>query len=91
MQRYIRHCTWVYVIMVAMTLITWAIGTMTEAGLRLSLLVLAFALVKGQLVGDFFMGLRTLKGIWRWVVFVWLFVPGILITMAFAFSSGKGT
>jgi hypothetical protein len=76
----------VYAILVVLTLVTWRIGVSGAAGLPLSLLVLGFALFKGQLVGDWFMGLRGLRGAWRWVVLVWLFVPGVLITTAFVLA-----
>jgi cytochrome c oxidase subunit 4 len=78
--------TLVYGLMLALTLVTWAVGTTGLQGLEVSLLVLAFALIKGFLVGDWFMGLRGVHGWWRWVVFVWLFVPGSLITIAFVLS-----
>ena len=79
----IRPCTLVYLVMIVLTLVTWFIGSSIEAGLNLSLMVLVFALVKGQLVGDFFMGLKNIRGIWRWVVSVWLLIPGALIATAF--------
>lgn len=82
----IRTCTLVYGVMLLLTLVTWGIGVTGMSGLAVSLLVLVFALVKGQLVGDWFMGLRRVRGWWRWVVFVWLLVPGSLITIAFVLS-----
>ena len=83
---WLRPCTRVYVVMVALTLVTFAIGQSAAEGTGLSLMVLAFALVKGQMVGDFFMGLKGLRGLWRWVVFLWLFIPGALITTAFVLA-----
>ena len=82
----IRACTLVYGVMMLLTLVTWGIGVSGASGLAVSLVVLFFALLKGQLVGDWFMGLRRVRGWWRWVVFVWLFVPGSLITIAFVLS-----
>jgi len=87
-KRWIRPCTLVYLIMVALTLVTWGIGMTAQGGLELSLLVLLFALIKGQMVGDWFMGLYFVRGIWRWPIIVWLFVPGALITIAFILSYG---
>lgn len=84
---WIRPCTRVYLVMIGLTLVTFAIGVLGLGGLGASLSVLGFALIKGQMVGDYFMGLKGLKGIWRWVVFLWLFVPGALITTAFVLSS----
>ena len=87
MHKYIRNCTLVYLTMILLTIVTWYVGSIADAGLELSLMVLLIAMIKGQLVGDFFMGLRTLNGIWRWVVFIWLFIPGALITTAFVTAS----
>ncbi len=88
MHPYKRSATVVYLILVMLTLVTWAIGRRDEPGLELSLLVLAFAMLKGQMVGDFFMGLKQSGGIWRWVIFIWLFIPGALISIAFITASG---
>jgi cytochrome c oxidase subunit 4 len=82
----IRQCTLVYAALVLLTLVTWGIGRAGMDGLGLSLLVLGFALFKGFLVGDWFMGLRGLLGIWRWVVVIWLLIPGGLIGIAFVWS-----
>jgi cytochrome c oxidase subunit 4 len=78
-----RPCTRVYLLLMSLTLATWAIGRFSLAGLELSLLVLSFALIKGWLIGDYFMGLGELRGIWRWPVLIWLLVPGGLIGLAF--------
>ena len=73
--------------MLGLTVLTYLIGQLELDSLSASLLVLGFALLKGQMVGDFFMELRRLKGFWRWPVSLWLFLPGILITIAFALVS----
>jgi hypothetical protein len=57
-------------------------------GLSLSLTVLALALLKGQLIGDYFMGLRGIRGPWRWVILIWLLIPGGLIALAFYLAAG---
>ena len=79
----LRACTWVWIVMMSLTLATYLIGRMGWGGLGVSLTVLAFALIKGQMLGDYFMGLKRLKGFWRWPVSLWLFLPGGLITLAF--------
>ena len=83
----IRPCTRVYLVLMALTFVTFAVGQLGLKGLSVSLLVLGFALVKGQLVGDFFMGLRGIRGPWRWVILVWLILPGGLITLAFSLTA----
>jgi len=82
----IRPCTLVYLVLVLLTGVTWAVGTAGLGGLPVSLLVLAFALLKGQMIGDWFMGLRGVRGIWRWVVAIWLLIPGGLVSLAFVLS-----
>ncbi|HIE55841.1 MAG TPA: hypothetical protein EYP90_11805, partial [Chromatiaceae bacterium] len=46
-------------------------------------LVFGIALLKGQLIGDYFMGLKMVAGPWRWVIFTWLLLVGVLISWAF--------
>lgn len=80
---FLRPCTWVYLVLIALTFTTYAVGELGLGGLSLALLVLGIALVKGHLVGDFFMGLHGLSGPWRWVILIWLTLIGGLITLAF--------
>ncbi|MES9880350.1 MAG: cytochrome C oxidase subunit IV family protein [Sedimenticola sp.] len=83
----LRPCTWVYILLMSFTFVTFMVGQMGFSGLTVSLLILLLALIKGQLVGAYFMGLGRLRGLWRWPVFIWLFIPGILISSAFYLSS----
>jgi len=76
----------VYALLVLLTLVTWGIGRVGLGGLPVALLVLGFALLKGHLIGDWFMGLHGVRGIWRWVVVIWLVIPGGLITLAFVLA-----
>ena len=79
----LRTCTRVWIAMMLLSLVTYIIGQQGLSGLHISLLVLAFALLKGQLVGAYFMGLGSLRGFWRWPVTLWLLIPGGLISTAF--------
>ena len=79
----LRACTWVWIILMLLSLVTYTIGQQGLSGLHISLLVLVFALLKGQLVGAYFMGLGRLRGFWRWPVTLWLIIPGGLISTAF--------
>ncbi|MCU7859350.1 MAG: cytochrome C oxidase subunit IV family protein [Candidatus Thiodiazotropha sp. (ex Lucinoma kastoroae)] len=79
----IRACTWVWLLMMSLTLMTYLIGQVGVGGVSASLTVLGFALIKGQMLGDYFMGLKRLIGFWRWPVSLWLFIPGSLISAAF--------
>ena len=82
----IRRCTWVYLVLMFFTFITYFVGKLGLSGLGISLMVLLLALIKGQLVGAYFMGLGRLQGLWKWPVFIWLFIPGTLISIAFYLS-----
>ncbi len=83
----LRPCTWVYLFLMGFTFVTFLVGQMGLSGLTISLLILLLALIKGQLVGYYFMGLGRVKGLWHWPVFIWLFIPGILISTAFYLAS----
>ncbi len=86
----VRPCTIIYLLLIGLTLLTWALGRFNDRiGLpvaTLSMTVLGIALLKGQLIGDFFMGLRRVRGAWRWVVTLWLLLPASLIGYAFLSS-----
>lgn len=82
----LRACTWVWLIMLVLTGITYGIGQQGLSGLGISLTVLFFALLKGHLVGAYFMGLNQVRGFWRWPVTLWLVIPGGLISIAFIMS-----
>jgi hypothetical protein len=77
----------VWLVLVGLTLATFLVGEVGPGGLAASLLVLGLALVKGWLVGDRFMGLAGLRGPWRWVIGLWLLVPGTLIATAFVLAA----
>ncbi len=73
--------------MLALTAITYLVGESGVVGLGSSLGVLVLALIKGQMLGDYFMGLRAVRGFWRWPVAIWLIVPAGLITSAFTLAT----
>jgi len=83
----IRACTWVWLVLMSLTLVTYLVGRAGMSGLAVSLLVLGLALLKGHLVGDYFMGLKRVRGFWRWPVRLWLLVPGSLIAVAFSLAA----
>ena len=83
----IRPCTVVFILLITLTILSWLIGKSGTSGLHVAMLVLLFALLKGLLIGDYFMGLRSVRGLWRWPIIIWLFVPGSLITWAFFISA----
>ena len=83
----VRATTAIYLLLCVLTLVTWALGSAGVGGLWVALLVLALALIKGQLVGDWFMGLRRVRGFWRWVVSAWLLLIGLTVPIAFILAN----
>jgi len=80
-------CTIVYIMLVMLTLTSWFIGQAGLSGLNITLIVLAIAMTKGLLIGDYFMGLRHLHSLWRWAIILWLLIPGSLISLAYISAS----
>lgn len=73
--------------MLLLSCITFMAGESAANGLAISLAVLGVALLKGHLLGDHFMGLAKVRGVWRWVVLIWLVIPALLIGTAFALAA----
>ncbi|WP_456373873.1 cytochrome C oxidase subunit IV family protein [Thiolapillus sp.] len=86
-KKFIRPCTIIYLLLLALTVTTWFIGTKGFSGMQISLMVLGFALIKGQLIGDYFMGLKQVAGFWRWTVTLWLILVGCLVSYAFSLNA----
>jgi len=82
-----RNATIVYGVLIFFTFITFFIGESDASSLSISLFVLALALIKGELVGSYFMGLAGIRSLWRLPVTLWLLIPGSLISIAFYLSA----
>ena len=79
-----RHSAlFVYVTMVLLTTVTFSADRLGLSGIELVLGVLLIALFKGQLVVDYFMGLRRVRWFWRTILYGYLSVLGVLIAAAF--------
>lgn len=83
----VRTASWIYLLLLILTGVTFAVGESDIEGLAVSLMVLLLALVKGHLLGDHFMGLAKIRGAWRWVVLIWLSIPALLIGTAFVLAA----
>lgn len=79
----IRPCTRVYLLLLSLTLVTWSLSRSQYTGTNIALSVLSLALIKGVLIGDYFMGLKQVRSLWRWSVIIWLLLPGCMISWAF--------
>lgn len=73
----------VWLTLVVLTLLTYAIGVSGLGGAVVVAGILLSVAVKGQLVVDVFMGLKGVRSPWRWIVTGWLFIVLVLIGVAF--------
>lgn len=79
----IKPCSAVWLVLMALTLVTYMLSRTDLGGVELALLVLGIAFAKAQLVADHFMGLRRVTGFWRPLVTVYLLILALGIGLAF--------
>lgn len=77
-----RPCTSAWIVLLILTLASFRLGA-SSPGPELMLAVLALTLIKGQLVVNYFMGLRRVRTLWRVVMAAYLVVVGALIAAAY--------
>lgn len=73
----------VYAVLILLTVASWMIGKSGYSSNLIALSALGIALVKGLLIGDYYIGLRGVQSPWRWAIIIWLVVLGVLISWAF--------
>lgn len=79
----LKPCTTIWLLLVGLTLVTYAIGTLGLGSGGTALLVLVIAALKAQMVADHFMGLRRVSGFWRPLIAAYLLVLGLGVALAF--------
>jgi len=82
----LRPCTWVWLILMLLTLGVLAIGKAGLGGPAIVALILLSTLVKTQMVADYFMGLKRAARLWRVIVTVYLLLVLSLIGLAYWLS-----
>ena len=83
MQRADRNAFYVWLVLVMLTLLAYAVGTLGYGGVTIVALLLASTSLKGKLVIDVFMGLAKVRSRWKWVVTGWLVSVVLLIGLAY--------
>lgn len=78
-----RFTTTIWLILVALTIATFSIGEAKLAGSNIMLTLLLIALLKGQMVAHYFMGLRQTHFWWRALIFGFFVIVGGLIALAY--------
>lgn len=84
MERTAYRALLAWLVLVLLTLLTYAAGKVGLGGHFVIAGILVSVAVKGQLVADVFMGLKGVRRPWRWMVTGWLLVVLVLIGVAFA-------
>lgn len=79
----VRPCTWVWLALLALTFLAWGVAQMKLGGLAVVTTILLSTLVKGQMVADFFMGLKRVRPLWRSILFLYLFTIITLVWLAY--------
>lgn len=78
-----RFSTSVWLALSALTVATFGIGEAGMAGQGVMLTLLAIAFFKGQMVANYFMGLRHAGWLWRGIILGYFLVVGGLIAIAY--------
>ena len=78
-----RNALYVWLVLVLLTLVTYAAGKLGHGGMSVVAMLLLSVSIKGQLVIDYFMGLAQVQSRWKWVVTVWLVSVVLLIGLAY--------
>lgn len=81
--KFLRSCTFVWLALLLLTVVTYVIGELDAGGSGVMLAVLAIAALKVQMVASFFMGLRRTRWLWRGIVLGWLLLVIGLISFAY--------
>lgn len=84
----LRPCTFIWLLLLSLTVATYAAPELGMEGKELILGVLALAIIKGQLISDYFMGLRRVKGFWRPLFGAYFLIIGGLVATAFLLPQG---
>ena len=75
--------TVIWLLLVALTVATFSIGEAGMAGKNIMLILLSIAMIKSQIVANYFMALRQTKLIWRLVMLLYFVIVGSLIALAY--------
>ena len=78
-----RFATLIWLALVILTVLTFLIGEEVNAGKAVMLSVLAISLIKGQLIANYFMGLRHVSWLWRGIILGYFVIVGGMIAIAY--------
>lgn len=82
-----KFLTGIWLTLCALTLVTYVIGEIGLAGKSAIMALMLISLVKGQMVANWFMGLRDAGWLWRGIILGYFIVVGGLILIAYLTGS----
>ena len=77
------RATLVWILLIVLTLATYAVGKIGLGGLNIAGLLLLSVFIKGHFVIADFMGLRNVKRHWRFLAHGWLIFVAAMIGLAY--------
>ena len=80
---WIRPCTAVWLVLMGLTLLAFSIGKLELSGTTIIAVLLISTFLKGQMVIDYFMGLKRAPLFWRILISSWLFLVISGIALAY--------
>lgn len=83
---YLRPCTWVWLTLMALTLMVLVVAEEGLSGSYIVSLLIISMLVKTQIIADYFMGLKRVRLRWRLIVSSYLLVVMSMIGLAYRLS-----
>lgn len=84
---FVRPCTRIWLLLIILTGVTYAIGEAGLGGMAIMLTVLGTAMIKVQMVANYFMGLRRTTWLWRGIMLGWLLLVATLIAIAYLMTT----
>jgi len=78
-----RFATLIWLALVILTIVTFCIGERIAAGSMVMMSVLVISLIKGQLIANYFMGLRHVSWVWRGIILGYFVIVGGMVAVAY--------
>ncbi|MCK5855209.1 MAG: cytochrome C oxidase subunit IV family protein [Sulfurovaceae bacterium] len=75
--------TKIWIVLMLLTLFAFLLGCLELLSLSALAVLLLTTFLKGQLITDYFMGLKEINGIYRFIPTIWLFVTLTLVALAY--------
>ncbi|OGV75435.1 MAG: hypothetical protein A3I83_01625 [Methylotenera sp. RIFCSPLOWO2_02_FULL_45_14] len=75
--------TIIWLLLIALTIATFSIGEVDLSGKNTMLMLLVIAMIKSQMVANYFMGLHRTRLLWRGIMFGYFVIVGGSIALAY--------